>query len=441
MRRLLLIVLVLLLALGEAVPGTAMAQFFPFGRSQYQQQQQYRDQGQQAPPRRRSFFDQLFGPRDDEQDQQDQQYAPPPVIVHKPRPAALPPAKPLIAKADGATRVAVFGDSLAGDVGKALDRFYADDPTIAILQQAVPASGFARPDYFDWNKVIGQQITANSFDVAVIMIGVNDRQTMTVDGKPLKSLSDDWNKEYSTRLANFLNQLRAANKPVIWIGLPPMAAPQLSNAMSQISSLERLAAFGSGAEFVDIYDKFLDENGNYVQTGPDVNGNDALMRKSDGIHFANAGADKVAFYASQSIKLFAHGGAGLAVTDPLAGTDAAAMLRPPYQGLGQSKLLQLAGAVVPLTGTQPRAENLVEAGSPDVAAGFDMKQMLQAPIGRADAFGAGIDTEAATATAAKPVAEAVPAAAGAAAPTAAVAAPSTAASPVAAPATPVVAAQ
>ena len=271
-------------------------------------------------------------------------------MVHKPRPAQLPPAKPTIAKADGATRVAVFGDSLAGDVGKALDRFYADDPTIAILQQAVPASSFARPDYFDWNKTIGEQIAAKNFDVAVVVIGVNDRQQMTVNGQAVKSLSDDWNKEYSARLANFLNQLHAANKPVVWIGLPPMQGPQFSTAMSQISSLERLAAFGSGAEFVDIYDKFLDEDGNYTDTGPDVNGNQTQMRKSDGIHFTNAGADKVAFYASPSIKLFLHGGAGLAITDPLAGSDAAALLRPPYQGLGQASLLQVAGAVVPLTG-------------------------------------------------------------------------------------------
>lgn len=394
MRRLVLIILVLLFAAGDMAPGTVMAQGL------FSRQDRYQDQGQpqQAPPQRRhrSIFDMLFGPRDEVQDQQQQpqQVAPPPV-VRKPRPAQLPPAKPTIPKADGATRVAVFGDSLAADVGKALDRFYADDPNIAILQQAVGSSGFARPDYFDWNKAIGQQIAADSFDVAVMMVGVNDRQSISADGKSLKSLTDEWNAAYSARLAGFLGQLRAANKPVVWIGLPPMAGPQLSAAMSQISSLERLAAFGSGAEFVDIYDKFLDEDGNYAQNGPDVNGQPAQMRRNDGVHFTNAGADKVALYASQSIRLFAHGGAGVAVTDPLAGSDAAAMLRPPYQGLGQSKLLQLAGAVVPLTGTQPRAENLIEAGSPDVAAGFDMQQMLLAPIGRADAFGAGVDLEAA----------------------------------------------
>jgi len=314
----------------------------------------------------------------------------------KPAPPKLPPAKPAIAKADGATRVAIFGDSLAADLGKALDRLYASDPTVAVLQQAVPSSGFAKPSYFDWDKTIGEQIKADSFDVAVMMIGVNDRQPMTIDGKGVKPLTDDWNKEYSARVTDFLNQLRAANKPVVWVGLPPTAPPLLSNTLSQISSLERLAAFGSGAQFVDVYDKFLDDNGAYTADGPDVNGQDAQMRRSDGIHFTDAGADKLAFYASQSIRLVAHGGAGVAIADPLAGTDAGVLLRPPYQGLGQGKLLQLAGAVVPLTGTQARANDLIQAGSPGIASGFDMNQLLNAPVGRADAFGAGIDPEKAT---------------------------------------------
>ena len=398
MRRLFALVMVLLIIAGEFAP--VMGQGLLFGRpTQFmtqQQQQQQNGQQQAAPPRRRSLLDMLFGPRDTTQDQP---VAPP---VRKAAPPSLPPAKPTIAKAENATRVAVFGDSLAADIGKALDRLYANDPNVAILQQAVGSSGFARPDYFDWSKTIGQQIAANSFDVAVMMIGANDRQTITVDGKGVKSLTDEWNKEYTARLVAFLSQLRAANKPVVWIGLPPMAAPQFSAAKSQVSSLERLAAFGNGAEFVDIYDKFLDESGNYAQNGPDVTGQDALMRKCDGIHFTNAGADKVAFYASQSIRLFAHGGSGVAVVDPLAGSDAAVMLRPPYQGLGQSKLLQVAGAVVPLTGTQPRATDLIEAGSGDLPSGFDMKQLLDAPVGRADAFGAGIDPEAAAPAAAAP---------------------------------------
>src|SRR6185437_7925335 len=280
MRRQFALLLVVLFASAAIFSGAAVGQTL-FGPARPQVHHQ-------------TLFDFLFGPRQQPQQQQQPQYAPqqaPPVVRRAP--PQLPPPKPTIAKAQGATRVAVFGDSMAVDVGKALDRFYADDPTVAILQQAVGSSGFARPDYFDWNKTLAKQISDNSFDVAVVMVGINDRQSISLGGTSVRSLTDDWKKEYSARLTSFLGQLRAANKPVIWIGLPPTAGPQTSDAMSQISALERLAAFSNAAEFVDIYDKFLDENGNYTAYGPDVNGNNALMRKSDGIHFTNAGADKV----------------------------------------------------------------------------------------------------------------------------------------------------
>ncbi len=116
------------------------------------------------------------------------------------------------------------------------------------------------------------------------------------------------------------------------------------------------------------------------------------MRKDDGIHFSAAGADKLAYLLSQSIKLYYTGGGGVSieVADALAGTDAGLMVRPPYQGLGQTRLLEVAGAVIPLSRAPKRATDLVTASSPTpVDEAFDMIMMVEAPIGRADAFGVG----------------------------------------------------
>ena len=97
----------------------------------------------QAQPRKRTLFDLLFG----------EEPAPPPVEQLQqprrttPRPtAALPPPKPQVTKAEGATRLAVFGDSLAIDLSKALERFYAEDPNLVVIDQGVGDSGFVRKD-------------------------------------------------------------------------------------------------------------------------------------------------------------------------------------------------------------------------------------------------------------------------------------------------------
>ena len=82
------------------------------------------------------------------------------------------------------------------------------------------------------------------------------------------------------------------------------------------------------------------------------------------------------------------------MADALAGTDAALMVRPPYQGLGQIRLLEVAGAVIPLSQTPKRATDLVTAASvPATGDAFDVTQMLDAPTGRVDDFGVGHDPE------------------------------------------------
>lgn len=335
----------------------------------------------------RTLFDLLFG--------EEQVAAPPPVQQPQTRRAApaasLPPPKPVIEKLSGATRLAVFGDSLAVDLAKALERFYADDPNLVVVPQGVANSGFVRTDYFDWDAAIGQQIAADSFDLAIVMIGINDRQEIDADGQAYAALTGPWTALYQQRITHFLNQLRAAHKPTIWIGLPPMSKHEYSAAISQISTVQRLASFSGGAAFLDIYERFLGEDGKYSSYGPDVNGQSARMRKDDGIHFSSAGADKLAFYLSQSIRNFYRGGVVTTdVADPLQGTDAGAKVRPPYQGLGQIRLLEVAGAVIPLGRSAGRAGALLTATTVPQGETFTLEQLMRAPVGRVDAFGVGV---------------------------------------------------
>lgn len=366
----------------EAVVAAPVAQMQP-GRIEVAQAQQ------QQPRKRKTLMDLLFG---------DKQEEPPPPVVEKPvvrkaRPAvAKQPEKPKVEKAPGATRLAVFGDSMALDIGRALERFFTEDPNIVVQITSDSASGFVRPDHFDWPKRLSEEIAKNSFDIAVVAIGVNDRQTLRYNGEGLKSLSPEWITQYSARVSGFVQQLRAANKPTIWVGLPPMEAPTYAKAMIQINEIQRLAAFGGGAEFLDVYDRFLNEEGTYSSHGPDLSGARVRMRKEDGIHYSAAGADKLAFYLSQVLKTYYRGGGtvGIEVADALVGTDAQMMVRPPYQGLGQMKLLEVAGAVISLTHTQRRAAELVTAATASLEpVGFDMSQLMEAPVGRADAFGVG----------------------------------------------------
>ncbi|WMT86392.1 DUF459 domain-containing protein [Pelagibacterium sp. 26DY04] len=346
----------------------------------------------------RTLFEVLFG-RDDEptpppavvQPQQPRpQPAPAPAPQPSRQPAPQPAAAPDVEKSENARRIMVMGDSLAVDLARALERLYADNPEIAVIENAVGSSGFVRDDFFDWNEAIEDEIVADSFDIAVVAIGINDRQALN----GAEALSDPWRSAYRERLDAFLGDLSAADKEIVWIELPPMEQPSYGAAMAQISSIHKAAVGAVGGEWVETYDRYLGENGGYSADGPDLNGNIVAMRKGDGIHFSAAGADKVAFYIDRALATegsrVSLSGSTSEVSDLLAGTDAAGMLRPPFQGLEQMRLVDMASLVQDLGGTAQRAGDLVVARTPTAdARGFALEDMLQAPAGRVDAFGLG----------------------------------------------------
>lgn len=291
-----------------------------------------------------------------------------------------------VEKSADANKLFVFGDSMAGKLAKGLALVYAEDPKLSVINASNGSSGIVRDDYYDWNAAITEYLAQGDVSIAVVSIGVNDRQALRVKGTEQKPLSDAWKVEYRARLAQFLQLFRDAKVPVIWVGLPPMRASGYSNAMSQISSLHRSAAFSGNAEFVDIFERFIDEDGKFSSYGPNLNGANVKMRSEDGIHFTKAGNEKVAFFVEKAVRqYYVRGALSVAVVDPLAGTAAGGLVRPPYLGENQGRLLEIAGAIVDLD--QPVRDGGELVLSRGIAQRvFNLESLMEVPAGRADGF-------------------------------------------------------
>ncbi len=329
-----------------------------------------------------TLWDLLFGPP---KKQATPQKIKKPTVRRTVPSVSVPLVNDEIAKAPDASRLMVIGDSLAVDLAKSLTNFYVDDPNLVIISKGVGSSGFVRSDFYDWGEALKNEIELDSFDILVVFMGINDRQPLMGEQTSAQPLSEAWRGAYTQRLSEFLNQLTSANKPVIWLGMPPMAPPKFSASLAQISALQKLASFSAGADFIDIYERFTDENGKYISQGPDINGQQVLMRKSDGIHFSRAGSDKLAFYINQSLKGFYRSGTiSLAIIDPLEGTDAGALQRLPFQGLGQLRLLQVAGAALTINKEAQRANELLL--DLEITPAPSDINFPNAPLGRVDAF-------------------------------------------------------
>ena len=67
----------------------------------------------------------------------------------------------------------------------------------------------------------------------------------------------------------------------------------MTDDMLAFNDVYHAAAQDTGGEFVDIWEGFVDENGAFVSTGPDVNGQPVRLRTDDGINMTIGGKRKL----------------------------------------------------------------------------------------------------------------------------------------------------
>jgi hypothetical protein len=200
--------------------------------------------------------------------------------------------------------VAVIGDSLGQTLAQGLTDAFVDRPEIAILREAKVDTGLVRDDFYDWTKATQDLLTSGKrIDFAVMMIGSNDRQTLH-DGKggAFEPLSPQWKEAYANRIDAIAAMFRDKKIPLVWVGLPVLKSERLSADATAFNDLYREYAGNAGATYIDVWEAFANDAGEYSATGPDMNGQIVKLRTSDGVHFTEAGALKLAHFVEPEIR-------------------------------------------------------------------------------------------------------------------------------------------
>ncbi|MBK9081624.1 MAG: DUF459 domain-containing protein [Rhizobiales bacterium] len=200
--------------------------------------------------------------------------------------------------------VAVLGDSLGVMLADGLRESLAiDRPHVAVQRKARESSGLVREDFYDWQKAARDLVAGGErLDYVLMLFGTNDRQQIRdADGTTLEPLSPRWREIYGQRIESLVATFRARNIPVIWVGLPIMRQERYAADMSKLNELFRAHAEKAGAHFIDVWDRFADEAGQFDASGPDVNGQQTRLRAADGIHLTRAGAVKLAHFVEGDI--------------------------------------------------------------------------------------------------------------------------------------------
>jgi hypothetical protein len=210
---------------------------------------------------------------------------------------------PIKAKAEASTAILVIGDALADKLAEGIDREFADNPDVQLIRKTKSVSGLTRVDVFDWIEAARTAINGpQRIDIAVVLIGINDWQPMQNGGTTLDPGSDAWRDAYGKRVDALIATFKQKNLPLVWVGLPVMRLPKLSEQLESLNALVRDRVKAQGEVFVDLHEAFLGEDGKYSDTGPALNGATVKLRTPDGVSLTQAGALKAAYFADVEVK-------------------------------------------------------------------------------------------------------------------------------------------
>jgi hypothetical protein len=211
--------------------------------------------------------------------------------------------------------------------------------------------------------------------------------------------TDKWAELYSKRIDDMIAALKTRGVPIIWVGLPAIRGTKSSADMSYLDELYRARADKAGIVYIDVWDAFVDDQGRYIQDGPDFEGQTRRLRTYDGVYFTKAGAEKLGHYVELDLRrvLSSHG-IPVALPTPDEQSPVRDAVGPvlPLNAIGKEKNSELLGA----------AKRPADRESDPLATRvFNRGEAVVAPPGRADDFSwphadtSGLDVEPAADTA------------------------------------------
>jgi len=199
-------------------------------------------------------------------------------------------------------QVAVIGDWLAEGVLDGLVDAMGTDARLQIQRKRWPLMTLLRADYAEEIRSLAQRLQKEAVHVAVVMLGVQDRTlARTPSGKRVPVGSEEWKSLYAARVDKLMKTLKQAGVAVYWIGMPVVRRADANEDVQVQNEVYRERAYLNGVRFIDAYASFADEQGGYSAHGPDVTGKSRLLRDSDGIHFTNAGNQKLAYFVEREL--------------------------------------------------------------------------------------------------------------------------------------------
>jgi hypothetical protein len=285
----------------------------------------------------------------------------------------------------------VIGDSMAEWLAYGLEQAYAESADVGVIRKTRPSTGLIDQCKGELRKWLEQSLANEKPVFIAIMIGMSDRRAMQACAPSAKSeggkagpyafRSKEWADAYGKEVDEAVALLKSKGVPVFWVGLPPAKNVRAAD-VGFLNDVFREHAEKAAIGYIDVWDAFVDEDGDFAMRGPDVNGQTRLLRTPDGLNFTKPGARKLALNLEREI------GRTVLHPTPAEPPVAARGTEPPPVKPNERPV---AGPVVPLTETPPTVKGATLSGAQNPARSPGDTRLLggepAAPArGRADDF-------------------------------------------------------
>ena len=186
--------------------------------------------------------------------------------------------------------VGVFGDSFGDGIWWALDQQLRGERDIALHRLSQPSTGFTSYGHVNLLADTRARLDRQPVDIAIISFGANDTQSISVEGRPVRYMSDEWRQVIGARVDAVVGLLRERGVQVYWIGLPRMRSATYEEKARALSNFFAGRMRALGVPYVDTVASTSDTHGRYVDRLPNPRTGALMMARSgDGIHMTMNG--------------------------------------------------------------------------------------------------------------------------------------------------------
>jgi lysophospholipase L1-like esterase len=188
----------------------------------------------------------------------------------------------------------VTGDSLSTPLDIELAQDLADGDA-EVIRDPHLGTGISNAALVDWGELSTGQVSEHQPDAVVVFIGANEGYPLpSAGGGQVNCCGPEWAAEFESRVGRMMDTyLQDGAARVYWLTVPVQRDPARGPINDAVNAaISSAASERDGVEVIDTVPTFTPD-GRYRDAMP-VDGEEQIVRESDGIHLNDLGSDLAA---------------------------------------------------------------------------------------------------------------------------------------------------